>query len=199
MCGIVGLFLKHPAWRPQLGAHLAAMLGTMRDRGPDSAGFAVYGAAGEDVKLTMRAPGDLAALAHTLGVVAEIRCDPCGAARQAGAARGHPCPSRRHEGDQHRRRGQQHGAVQGGRPAGRRRARASACAAMSGTHGIGHTRMATESAVTTDGAHPFSTGRDQCLVHNGIAVEPQRAAPHAACARASRSRPRTTPKSPPAI
>ena len=39
--------------------------------------------------------------------------------------------------------------------------------AMTGTHGIGHTRMATESAVTTLGAHPFSTGADQCLVHNG--------------------------------
>jgi glutamate synthase domain-containing protein 1 len=38
---------------------------------------------------------------------------------------------------------------------------------MAGTHGIGHTRMATESAVTTNGAHPFSTGIDQCLVHNG--------------------------------
>ena len=38
---------------------------------------------------------------------------------------------------------------------------------MSGTHGIGHTRMATESAVTTNGAHPFTTGDDQCLVHNG--------------------------------
>ena len=38
---------------------------------------------------------------------------------------------------------------------------------MAGTHGIGHTRMATESAVTTMGAHPFSTGADQCLVHNG--------------------------------
>jgi len=40
-------------------------------------------------------------------------------------------------------------------------------AAMHGTHAIGHTRMATESAVTTDGAHPYSTGKDQCLVHNG--------------------------------
>jgi amidophosphoribosyltransferase len=38
---------------------------------------------------------------------------------------------------------------------------------MSGRHGIGHTRMATESAVTTMGAHPFNTGLDQCLVHNG--------------------------------
>ena len=38
---------------------------------------------------------------------------------------------------------------------------------MGGTHGIGHTRMATESAITTLGAHPFSTGSDQCLVHNG--------------------------------
>jgi glutamate synthase domain-containing protein 1 len=38
---------------------------------------------------------------------------------------------------------------------------------MRGTHAIGHTRMATESSVTTDGAHPFSTGLDQCLVHNG--------------------------------
>lgn len=40
-------------------------------------------------------------------------------------------------------------------------------AGMSGTHAVGHTRMATESAVTTKGAHPFSTGLDQCLVHNG--------------------------------
>ena len=38
---------------------------------------------------------------------------------------------------------------------------------LQGSHGIGHTRMATESAVTTLGAHPFSTGPDQCLVHNG--------------------------------
>ncbi len=52
-----------------------------------------------------------------------------------------------------------------GRPA--EVARQFALATMRGTHGIGHTRMATESAVTTDGAHPFSTGSDQCLVHNG--------------------------------
>jgi amidophosphoribosyltransferase len=38
---------------------------------------------------------------------------------------------------------------------------------ISGSHAIGHTRMATESAVTTEGSHPFSTGVDLCLVHNG--------------------------------
>jgi glutamate synthase domain-containing protein 1 len=38
---------------------------------------------------------------------------------------------------------------------------------MGGSHAIGHTRMATESRVTTMGSHPFSTGPDLCLVHNG--------------------------------
>src|ERR1700676_162154 len=57
MCGIVGLYLKDHALEPELGALVSGMLGTMCDRGPDSAGFAVYGA-GEPgaVKLTLRAP-----------------------------------------------------------------------------------------------------------------------------------------------
>src|SRR4029450_9579090 len=38
---------------------------------------------------------------------------------------------------------------------------------FAGSHGLGHTRMATESRVTTEGSHPFSTGLDLCLVHNG--------------------------------
>ena len=36
-----------------------------------------------------------------------------------------------------------------------------------GAHALGHTRMATESLVTTQHSHPFSTGLDLCLVHNG--------------------------------
>lgn len=36
-----------------------------------------------------------------------------------------------------------------------------------GWQGLAHTRMATESAVTPEGCHPFSVGDDQCLVHNG--------------------------------
>src|SRR5512134_2017424 len=56
MCGIVGLFIKDPSLEPELGRLTAQMLATLSDRGPDSAGFAVYGAgkAGE-TKLTLRA------------------------------------------------------------------------------------------------------------------------------------------------
>ena len=55
MCGIVGLFLKERDLQPQLGSMLGQMLQVMTDRGPDSAGFAVYGegAAGH-FKLTVR-------------------------------------------------------------------------------------------------------------------------------------------------
>ena len=166
MCGIVGLFLKNSAWRPQLGAHLAAMLGTMRDRGPDSAGFAVFGAAGEDIKLTIRGPGDLAAVAHALGVVAEIH---------ATHAVLHVKPERL-EDIRARLAGMKEISIvsegcsmelfkEVGAP--ERVAARFGLPDMQGSHGIGHTRMATESAVTTDGAHPYSTGRDQCLVHNG--------------------------------
>ena len=40
-------------------------------------------------------------------------------------------------------------------------------AAMAGSQGLSHTRMATESAVTAGGSHPFSVADDLCLVHNG--------------------------------
>ena len=42
MCGIVGLFAKSAEVEARLGVHLAAMLEQMSDRGPDSAGVAVY-------------------------------------------------------------------------------------------------------------------------------------------------------------
>jgi amidophosphoribosyltransferase len=43
---------------------------------------------------------------------------------------------------------------------------------LKGTHLVGHTRMATESAVTPDRAHPFTAGKDFCLVHNGSLSNP---------------------------
>ena len=169
MCGIVGLFLKRPGLEPELGAHLAVMLDTMRDRGPDSAGFAVYGHDSDCVKLTVRGPvgTDFAAICATLDVkidvrdthvvlhVAEFRMAEI---REALAIMA-PGVSVVGEGT----RMELYKEV--GLPADV--AARFGLAGMAGTHGIGHTRMATESAVTTDGAHPYSTWRDQCLVHNG--------------------------------
>jgi len=176
MCGIVGLFLKDPRLEPGLGALLAGMLGTLCDRGPDSAGFAVYGrdAPAGSAKLTLRTvPGfDVAGLMERLGRVAgaplphQVRDThvvmTVPAAREA-AIRAElariPGTSIVGAG----RRMEIFKEV--GRPD--RVAARFGLERMAGTHGIGHTRMATESAVTTDGAHPFTTGPDQCLVHNG--------------------------------
>ena len=57
MCGIVGLYLKNPALESQLGKLFEPMLEAMTDRGPDSAGFAIYGDEVPEgwVKLTLQA------------------------------------------------------------------------------------------------------------------------------------------------
>ncbi|WP_375465199.1 glutamine amidotransferase [uncultured Methylobacterium sp.] len=175
MCGIVGLFLKDAALAPRLGGLLAAMLDTMTERGPDSAGFAVYGPAAAGLKLTVRGPDrptldeGLGALAAALGeepraVLRDTHAVLVLPAERAAAARGWLAahrPGLDVVGAGHRM--EIYKAV--GRPAAV--AARFQLAGMSGSHAIGHTRMATESAVTTDGAHPFSTGPDECLVHNG--------------------------------
>jgi glutamate synthase domain-containing protein 1 len=169
MCGIVGLFLKNPALQPRLGALTSGMMEVMSDRGPDSAGFAVYGEGRPDqVKLTVRG-ASLGGIADALGagvsgVVRDthlvLTAPEAEAARvRAWLAAERPDLSVTGTG----RRIELYKEV--GRPGAV--AERFGLAGMSGTHAIGHTRMATESAVTTAGAHPFSTGADQCLVHNG--------------------------------
>ena len=165
MCGIVGLFLKHPGLEPELGSHLAAMLATMRDRGPDSAGFAVFGRDDGTVKLTVRGSG-LPALAAWLELDADLRDThavlhvPASRMEEVRTALASE-PAVTIVGEGHRM--ELYKEV--GLPADV--AARFGLSAMAGTHGIGHTRMATESAVTTNGAHPYTTGPDQCLVHNG--------------------------------
>ena len=171
MCGIVGLFLRDRRLEPELGRLTADMIRVLSDRGPDSAGFAVYGAASDGTKLTLRCPPgtDFFALAAALGAVSPVvvRADhavvtiPAGHEQAAREALARLSPDTQIVGSGSRM--ELYKAV--GEPG-------AVCdrlglAAMSGTHAIGHTRMATESAVTTAGAHPFSTGPDQCLVHNG--------------------------------
>ena len=72
MCGIVGLFAKSPEIEERLGAHLVAMLAQMSDRGPDSAGVAVYRDPVADglTKLTLYSPHgdeDWRAVASAIG------------------------------------------------------------------------------------------------------------------------------------
>ena len=176
MCGIVGLFLKNPRLRPQLGGFLGTMLTTLSERGPDSAGFAVYGAARpERIKLTLRGNGktDFDAIAAELGGALDadvpvsrrdthaVLTVPAARASDARAQLSRIAPDVAIVGMG--RRMELYKEV--GLPA--EVAQRFHLGEMSGTHAIGHTRMATESAVTTDGAHPYSTGADQCLVHNG--------------------------------
>jgi glutamate synthase domain-containing protein 1 len=174
MCGIVGLYCKTDRFEPQLGALLAGMLGTMTDRGPDSAGFAVYGAPDGDVKITLRGADPRQIAKAVTALCADLGLAETVTYRDSHAVL-HVAPAR--VGDVTTHVAQQGGLdlVSVGRsmeiykevglPS--KVADRFGLAQMAGTHGIGHTRMATESAVTTRGAHPFTTGEDQCLVHNG--------------------------------
>ena len=177
MCGIVGLFFKNPALEPELGHYFSAMLDSMSSRGPDSAGFAIYGdeAPAGCLKLTLHRPDeqfDWAALAgemsHRFQEQPELKVNATHARVVLPVA----------EPDVRAWLRERFPSVTV-MSAGRRieimkevGAPASVLARfnvrhMTGSHAIGHTRMATESAVTTAGSHPFSTGPDLCLVHNG--------------------------------
>lgn len=177
MCGIVGLFLKDKSLEPQLGKMLSDMLITMTDRGPDSAGIAIYGAEDQGTsKLTVQSDAgntDFQALEAELeqklnAKVAVVVKDthavidlPSDQLENARIALTEIRPNIRvmSAGD----------TIEIYKEVGLPEEVSARfqLEAMTGSHGIGHTRMATESAVTTLGAHPFSTGADQCLVHNG--------------------------------
>lgn len=177
MCGIVGLFFKNAEHERQLGRMFAPMLETMCGRGPDSAGFAVYsGEAPEGwIKVTLQhhdpsyewrrivtklesqykspvhlernsthalltVPADEAHLRATIaGIAPDVTIMSVGRRIRIMKETGTPQEVVKRFGVEK----------------------------MTGTHAIGHTRMATESAVSTAGSHPFSTGMDLCLVHNG--------------------------------
>ena len=177
MCGIVGLYLKNPALEAQLGRLFEPMLEAMTDRGPDSAGFAIYGdeVAEGWVKLTLQATSegyDFAALVASVqqrlgaeldwfqnasALVLKIRA----AEAEVRAVLAELAPEVRIMSA-----GRSIEILKGmGLP--QEIASRFGLAGMQGSHIIGHTRMATESAVTMEGSHPFSTGADLCLVHNG--------------------------------
>jgi methylamine---glutamate N-methyltransferase subunit A len=177
MCGIVGLFFKRAAATAVFGRLLTGMLSQMRERGPDSTGFALYGdeAPPGAFKMTLRALAagyDWAALeselAKSFRVTRPVRQYGSHAVFTIG---GDPEPvvawvARHHPGVDVFGLGER---IEVFKDVGQPEvvAQRFALGERSGTHGLGHTRMATESAVTTEHSHPFSTGPDLCLVHNG--------------------------------
>lgn len=177
MCGIVGLYLKNKALEGQLGALFEPMLIAMTDRGPDSAGFAIYGDEVPEgwVKLTLRHADldyDWEALAESLrsslscevswfnnDKVAVFKIAASDAVVEPLIAELAPEVLILSAGE----------SIEILKEVGLPKAIADTfnLSGMKGSHIIGHTRMATESAVTMAGSHPFSTGMDLCLVHNG--------------------------------
>jgi methylamine---glutamate N-methyltransferase subunit A len=166
MCGIVGLFAKTPDVELRLGALLGEMLAQLADRGPDSAGIALYRepAALGSTKLTLYSAnphedwsvfGD----AHVHASHAVVELEGAADAVVARVRAEHPHLRVMSAGDR----------IEIFKEAGdpREFVERFELATLAGSHGLGHTRMATESKVTTEGAHPFSTGLDLCLVHNG--------------------------------
>jgi methylamine---glutamate N-methyltransferase subunit A len=181
MCGIAALQLRNPSLHPQMGSLLSSMLCQIVDRGPDSAGLAVYNAPGlvspgtSTLSLLGKDQG-MTTAAITAGVAALLPSDAAAAARVVGdttlvsAAVGtdllvkavsETLPDSTIIG-----RGE-HVAVMKSVGHPMEIVAEHGLEAMAGSQGLSHTRMATESAVTAGGSHPFSVADDLCLVHNG--------------------------------
>ncbi len=177
MCGIAGLFSKSSSFEQRLGDHLSDMLIQMADRGPDSAGVAFYRnpAPTGSSKVTLFSPDegydwDLVAgeLSGAFGgnngpeirashAVVVVNTDADDAGRWV--LDNHPelrVMSAGQSIEIYKEQGDPREFVE-----------RFGLRELSATHALGHTRMATESIVTTEHSHPFSTGLDLCLVHNG--------------------------------
>ncbi|HXC59567.1 MAG TPA: class II glutamine amidotransferase [Steroidobacteraceae bacterium] len=183
MCGIVGLLMKNPAWDERLGELLVPMLVGMTERGPDSAGMAVFGrpARGEIMLSLFQLHGQ----PDWLGLLKAVKTSVPGT-HHINANGQHAVLHTTSDGEAIRALVKDRFAGIVPLAAGSRiqlykdiGAPAEIAAryhfdTMVGTHAVGHTRMATESAVTPDRAHPFTAGRDFCLVHNGSLSNPYR-------------------------
>ena len=173
MCGIVGLYAKTRSVSDNLGSHVAAMLIQMGERGPDSAGAAFYADGPGQSKVTIQHEDSTVlddvitkATATLSGVTVRSRGN-------------HRVIESSQSGDETARWVAEHFPdvrimssgerieiyKEKGHP--REFVDAYQLDDISGSHALAHTRMATESAITTSHSHPFSTGLDLCLVHNG--------------------------------
>lgn len=182
MCGIVGLLVKNPDLQGQLGSLMLPMLIGMTERGPDSAGMAVFTApiADDRRKLSLYSgagvfdwAGFEAAARQALGeeTVLSVQANH-GVLETAAPVAGARRWIREYYPALHvLSAGQSIDLYKDiGTPA--EIAQRYDFGSLRGSHLVGHTRMATESAVTPDRAHPFTAGEDWCLVHNGSLSNP---------------------------
>jgi glutamate synthase domain-containing protein 1 len=177
MCGIVGLHLRNPELYPRLGELLTGMLCEMSNRGSDSAGVAVYGdpvwtppgrgcvslldvgvdaqTVGTAVGSALGAEVDVTMIGDTYLLTASPDSESLLAAARTAYPRALVAGF-----------GADLAVLKGvGDPA--TLTASWGLTDAQGWQGVGHTRMATESAVTPSGAHPYAVGPEQCLVHNG--------------------------------
>ena len=177
MCGIVGLFLKRKSLEPQLGTMFSDMLVCMSSRGPDSAGFAIYGDSAPDgkLKVVLQHPDpafDWDAVAKALEnqfhdtPLVDVNSSHARFVLKVDALSIRDFLEKNFPSLRIMSVGRR---IEIMKETGSPEAVVNrfSVRTMTGSHAIGHTRMATESAVTTEGSHPFSTGIDVCLVHNG--------------------------------
>lgn len=168
MCGIVGLHLRTPELHPRLGELLSGMLGEMSDRGADSAGVAVYGdpqwsppGRGCVSVTDIAGAPELGADVDVLQVDSSYLLSADVSSEELLERVRLAYPEALIAGF-----GADLAVLKGvGHP--RALTDAWGLAKAQGWQGVGHTRMATESAVTPSGCHPYTVGPQQCLVHNG--------------------------------
>jgi methylamine---glutamate N-methyltransferase subunit A len=181
MCGIVGLLLKDASLRPRLGELMVPMLVGMTERGPDSSGMAVFAecVAGDRRKLSLycaQTGFDWRALqAAWVGQLGDaqfaINANHCIVTTSADLTRARKWIAAEYQAVHVLSAGRSIDLYKDvGLPA--EVAERYGFNRLSGTHLVGHTRMATESAVTTENAHPYTAGEDWCLVHNGSLANP---------------------------
>jgi methylamine---glutamate N-methyltransferase subunit A len=179
LCGIAGIVYLDPARYASLGSDLLSLIQPLESRGPDSCGVALYGneAAPEQVKLLLRGEAQWSQVQTWLSQFAEVveteaiadgqrfllkfDADRAFSLQQLKQSLSQTFPAL-HLSSIGRKL-----EIYKGVGAVENLSQQYGLATFSGTHGIAHTRMATESVVDTDHSHPFSTSYDLSIVHNG--------------------------------